>query len=194
MSFRNNLHLMKQLLRQGWIRAGVPLSSIESLADHSWSSAVISYILVQLENEFRKRNNFSLLNVEKAVCIALFHDFQESQYFDMDKSLENLVDSSLWGNIVTKINESAIDNLIEDIPKSVQNSIYKLMKDRKSEEYHIAKAADLLDLYFQAVEYFNRNWIVESQYKKFTKKTLSKLKGYEKQFPSIRELYDEPHD
>jgi len=185
---------MKRLLRQGWIRAGVPLSSIESLADHSWSSAAISYILVQLENEFRKRNDNPLLNVEKAVCIALFHDFQESQYFDIDKSLEYLIDNSLWEKFITKIDESAIDNLIEDIPKSVQNSIYKLMKDQDSEEYHIAKAADLVDLYYQADEYFSRNWINESQYMKFIKNSLSKLKGYEKQFPSIKELYIESHD
>ena len=185
---------MKRLLRQGWVRAGVPLSSIESLADHSWSSAVIVYILVQLENEFRRKNNNPLLNIENAVCIALFHDFQESQYFDIDKSLENLIEEELWQDFITKIDNSAIESLIENIPKSVQNPMLKLMQDRESEEYHIAKAADLFDLYFQATEYYNRNWIDEILYKKFTTKTLARLKAYEKQFSSIRELYIKSQD
>jgi len=92
MSFLKNLLIMKRLLRQGWVRAGVPLSSIESIADHSWSVSVLTYVFTVLENQIRvSRSIKPNLNLEKGVYIALFHDFTESEYFDMDKSIRNLL-------------------------------------------------------------------------------------------------------
>jgi 5'-deoxynucleotidase YfbR-like HD superfamily hydrolase len=46
---------MKQLLRSGWIRTGVPKSEIESLADHSWAVTVYAYFFCIQENSLRAK-------------------------------------------------------------------------------------------------------------------------------------------
>ena len=83
-----NILLMKRLLRTGWIRAGVPKCDIESLADHSWAVATLTYLFILEENALRvKIPEKKPLNIEKSILIALFHDFLESEYLDLDKSV-----------------------------------------------------------------------------------------------------------
>jgi putative hydrolase of HD superfamily len=101
MEITENILDMKRLLRTGWIRAGVPKCDIESLADHSWGVAVLTYLLCLQENEHRMRNKIvPLLNTEKAVLMALFHDFAESEYLDIDKSPTNVVSSDKVSAII----------------------------------------------------------------------------------------------
>jgi 5'-deoxynucleotidase YfbR-like HD superfamily hydrolase len=175
---------MKRLLRQGWVRAGVPLSSIESLADHSWSVTALTYYFCILENDLRG-SKVQNLDIQKAILIALFHDFPESEYFDIDKSAQFISPETLK-KFQQGLEEGAIQHIMSNIPAPMKDSLNPLLRDRESEEYHIARVSDLIDLLHQANEYRIKNWLDENQYQKFRSHGLQQLKQYENQFSFLK--------
>jgi 5'-deoxynucleotidase YfbR-like HD superfamily hydrolase len=177
---------MKRLLRQGWVRTGVPLSSIESLADHSWSVAALTYYICILENNLRGSKT-QKLDIQKAVLIALFHDLHESEYFDIDKSARFISPETL-DQFQQQLEEGAIQNIISKISMPVKNPLKNLLSDHESEEYQIARVSDLLDLLHQANEYRKKQWLDKKQHEKFRSHALQKLRQYENQF-SFLEKY-----
>ena len=180
---------MKRLLRQGWVRAGVPLGSIESLADHSWSVTALTYYFCLLENDLRG-SKVQNLDIQKAVLIALFHDFPESEYFDIDRSARSISPETL-DKFQQGLEEGAIQHIMSNIPLPVKNSLNSILKDRESEEYHIARVSDLIDLLHQANEYHKKNWLDKNQYEKFRSHALKQLKQYENQFSFLEKyLFD----
>ncbi len=178
---------MKRLQRQGWVRAGVPPGSIESLADHSWSVAFLTYLNCILENELRGSKQ-PLLDVEKAVLIGLLHDLSESEYFDMDKSVETVVNQELLVQFQQALEEGAIGNIIAKAPGPLKKSFDRLLNDHQSEEYRIARVSDLIDLIYQAKEYKKKHWLDEDQFQGFKIHALQQLKQYEKQFSFLQEI------
>ncbi len=193
MEFFENIVLMKRLLRQGWVRAGVPSSSIESLADHSWSVAALSYLFVHLENDFRGSTK-PKINTEKALLIALFHDLPESEYFDVDKSVTNIMKQEKLSDFLAILEKGAIEKLVEELPNSLKSSFLEVLTDKKSEEYHIARIADLVDLLNQAKDYRNKNWIDKKQFESFKTHAILNLKNYENQFTFIKNFLKEFND
>ena len=177
---------MKRLLRQGWVRTGVPLSSIESLADHSWSVAALTYYFCILENNLRGSKT-QKLDIQKAILIALFHDLHESEYFDIDKSARFISPETL-DQFQQQLEKGAIQNIISKVPMPVKNPLKSHLSDHESEEYQIARVADLLDLLHQAKEYGKKHWIDDNQLEKFQSHALQQLKQYENQF-SFLEKY-----
>lgn len=192
MEFFENIVLMKRLLRQGWVRAGVPSSSIESLADHSWSVAALCYLFVQLENDSRGSTK-PKIDTEKALLIALFHDLPESEYFDVDKSVTNIMkqEKEKLSDLLSMLEKGAIEKLVEKLPDSLKNSFLEVFADKNSEEYHIARIADLIDLLNQARDYRNKNWIDKKQFESFKAHAILNLKNYENQFSFIKNFLNE---
>ncbi|MFX0122018.1 MAG: HD family hydrolase [Candidatus Hodarchaeota archaeon] len=186
MNFLKNVTQMKRLLRQGWVRVGVPLSSVESLADHSWSVAALTYYFCILENNLREPKT-KKIDIQKAVLIALFHDLHESEYFDIDKSAR-LISPEMLEEFQQKLQEGAIQNILSKVPPPVKDSLKIILSDYESEEYHIARVSDLLDLLHQVNEYGKKQWVDKNQLEKFQSHALQQLKQYENQF-SFLEKY-----
>jgi len=116
---------LKLLPRSGWLKLGIKLP--ESVADHSFRTALIAFILV-LKSE---RNNNKAF---KAATAALFHDLHEARTMDLHKIAREYV----------RVNES---KAIED-----QISILGFKFDFSDVEEYLIDA-DKLELAFQAVEY-----------------------------------------
>lgn len=186
MKLIENIVLMKRLVRQGWVRAGVPPGSIESLADHSWSVAFLTYLYCTLENKLRASKQ-PLLDVEKAVLIALVHDLNESEYFDIDKSAEKVVNHEFLVQFKQRIEEGAVQNILAKAPGLIKESLDTILNDHQSEEYHIARVSDLIDLISQASEYRKKRWLDEDQFQGFKNHAISQLKKYDKQFSFLEE-------
>jgi len=180
--------IMKRLLRQGWVRAGIPKSSIESLADHSWAVAALTYLFVYLENDLRKSKK---LDTEKAILIALFHDFPESEYFDIDKSVNNIIESNRLNEFLQELEEGALEKLIEKTPNSLRTLFKKILADKDSEEYHIARIADLFDLLIQTRSYKKKQFLDENQFEAFQTNAMHQIKEYENQFFFIRTVLED---
>ncbi|APR80126.1 Nucleotidase YfbR, HD superfamily protein [Minicystis rosea] len=61
---------LKQLFRQGWLRAGISEARCESVAEHSFSVALLALFVAE--------DRFPDLDAGKAVKMALLHDLAEA--------------------------------------------------------------------------------------------------------------------
>jgi len=70
LQFFENIFVLKNLYRQGWVRYhATKESETESVADHSFSVAVLSYLFA--------REYYPELDADKVLKLALFHDIGE---------------------------------------------------------------------------------------------------------------------
>jgi len=60
---------LKQLFRQGWLRAGVPEARCESVAEHSFAVALLALLVAE--------ERFPDLDAARVVKLALIHDLAE---------------------------------------------------------------------------------------------------------------------
>ncbi|MHA2329764.1 MAG: HD domain-containing protein [Candidatus Hodarchaeales archaeon] len=174
---------MKSLLRTGWIRAGVPKCDIESLADHSWAVSIFTYFFCLEENSLRtNRKNLPSLNTEKAVLHALFHDFSESEYMDIDKSIYKLADTNEISKILQNIEEGAVTRIINQLDASIGAKFLNLLEDRDTAEFRIARVADHIDVMNQASIYRKKRWITLEHAESFRRHALNELEEYLTEF------------
>ncbi len=167
--------LMKQLLRSGWIRAGVPKSEIESLADHSWAVTVYAYFFCIKENTLRTEIGKKHVDAEKTVLMALFHDFLESEYMDLDKSFYNVINPDKIDKFIQEIESSALKLIISHLSPNIGTSLQSLFSDQDSEEYQMVKISDYYDLLVQTRYYSQKHWISEKDKQSFHDHGIKKL-------------------
>lgn len=177
---------MKRLLRQGWVRAGIPVSSIESLADHSWAVAVLAYIFALRENSLQIPSQ--KVDVSKCALIGLFHDFRESEFLDIDKSLESIIGNERASEIKSEIDIGALNHLLGKFPFENKSEFKELLEDTDSREYKIARIADLTDLLLQTSDYAKKNWLDQSEFIHFNEFALNELNKFESEFLFIKQL------
>jgi putative hydrolase of HD superfamily len=180
--------LMKQLLRSGWIRAGVPKSEIESLADHSWAVTVYAYFFCIQENSMRSEARKKQVNIEKTVLMALFHDFLESEYMDLDKSFYNVINPDKIDKFIEEIEFNALKLIIGNVSSSIGTSLQSLFSNQDSEEYQMVKISDYYDLLVQTRYYSQKHWINEKDRQSFNEHALKKLVALFNKF-----LFLKPH-
>jgi len=128
---------LKQQKRTGWWRMGVRDS--ESVAEHSYRTAVIGYILAALEGA----------NPEKTATMCLFHDTAETRIGDMHWVTKRYVQ-------VKEAEQQALNEQLEQLPKEIAYRISKLTneyKEKSSQEALLAHEADLLECLLQSREY-----------------------------------------
>ncbi len=131
---------LKKILRQGWIDK-LSINNPESVADHSFSMAIMGMIFSDLEN----------YNTEKILKIILLHDLAESITGDMTpKQISKKEKTILENNTMKKI----LNNLPELLQKqySVLWDEYQL---NNSEEAKIVHQLDRLEMALQAKIYSN---------------------------------------
>ncbi len=128
---------LKRVKRSGWWIAGV--KDPESVAEHSFRTAAIAYLLARLEGA----------DPGKAVLMALFHDLPESRTNDAHRIVRRYTD---WRNVDKK----AISEQCKRLPDEVANQVLSLFGEFEGEvssEAKIARDADLLECIVQAREY-----------------------------------------
>ncbi len=188
--FFQPIYRMKELLRQGWV-GKVPVSDIESVAEHSFGVAMISLILVPIENDLRKKSNqtHKLLNKSEIVEKALVHDLTESQFLDLDKSFNSLLEDSEFKTIKLKLEQNAENKLIKNFDSLVKETfllenivILPEMTKNNSEEDEFIKLADLFELYFQALNYAEKKFIAEKNSRPFIESTYKKISTFKNKF------------
>ena len=128
---------LKRVKRSGWWIAGV--KDPESVAEHSFRTALIAYILAQLEGA----------DPERVVSMALFHDIAESRTNDAHRIVRRYVD---WKNVDRKAVEDQSKRLPDRIAKRI-TSVLSEFEEAVSSEARIVRDADLLECIVQAREY-----------------------------------------
>ena len=137
MKFLYEMGQLKRVKRSGWWIAGV--KDPESVAEHSFRTAAIAYLLAHLEG----------VDSGKAVLMALFHDLPEARTNDAHHIVRRYAD---WKDVDKK----AIDEQSKRLPDGVAKEIILLFEEFEKEDSFEAKVvrdADLLECIVQAREY-----------------------------------------
>lgn len=127
---------LKRSPRSGWLKLGV--DNPESVADHSFRTAAIGFLLGKLEGE----------NPYEVAGYCLFHDMAETRTMDLDWLAQDYLDKE------DSISSDVIVDQIDGLPAELKSSLEKLMTGTtdSGDLERVARDADLLELIFQALE------------------------------------------
>ncbi len=129
---------LKKISRQGWVDK-LALDNPESVADHSYSMAVMSMVISDLEN----------YDSEKILKMVLLHDLAESKIGDYTPE-------QLSNEKKNKLENSAFDEIIKNLPdliKSQYLQIWQEYQENTSPESKIVHQIDRLEMALQAKIY-----------------------------------------
>ena len=129
---------LKKIYRQGWIEK-LSLDNPESVADHSYSMAVMSMVISDLEN----------YDSEKILKMVLLHDLAESKIGDHTPE-------QLSNEKKNKLENNAFDEIIKNLPDSIKSQYLKIWQEYQentSPESKIVHQIDRLEMALQAKIY-----------------------------------------
>ena len=129
---------LKKVQRQGWIDK-VSIKNPESVADHSYSMAMMGMIISDIEN----------YNSEKILKMILLHDLAESEIGDYTPGQINLEKKN-------EIENTAFLKILKDLPDSIVSqyqNIWKEYQENKTLESQIVHQLDRLEMALQAKTY-----------------------------------------
>ncbi|OGD86483.1 hypothetical protein A2870_00130 [Candidatus Curtissbacteria bacterium RIFCSPHIGHO2_01_FULL_41_11] len=135
------LQWAKELPRQGFITLGFKRNEADSVAAHSWSTAMLAYLLA---TELKK--NGQKIDVDKCVKMALFHDMAETIVGDVGTYVKGMAKGAF-----ASIEEEGLKWLVKDLPQ--KNEMIKFVEEymqRKTLEARLVKVCDNLDALAQA--------------------------------------------
>jgi putative hydrolase of HD superfamily len=137
--FKTSINL-KKIYRQGWVDK-LSIIKPESVADHTYSMAIMGMIISDLEN----------YNSEKIIKMILLHDLAESKIGDYTPGQIDLEKKNEIENI-------AFLKILEDLPNSIKTqyqNIWKEYQESNSPESQIVHQLDRLEMVLQAKTYQN---------------------------------------
>ncbi|NPD88665.1 MAG: HD domain-containing protein [Asgard group archaeon] len=145
---------LKKLPRQGWIRVGIPLSDVESIADHAYNTAMLSLLLSDLHNAIHPEKE---LNTELVMRIAIIHDLPECKYQDFDRQLAILLGKDKYQEFKNQVLTSASTELLslitnEDV-KNRWKEMFDDLQNKESIESKFVSFVDKLEVLIQALSY-----------------------------------------
>ncbi len=129
---------LKKIQRKGW-KDKLGLKNVESVADHSYSMAIMSMVLSDLLS----------LDTNKILKMALLHDLAESEVGDF-------VPNEISKERKNKIENDAMKKILKKLPVNLEqqyNDIWKEYQDNKSDESLFLHDIDRLEMAFQAINY-----------------------------------------
>jgi len=126
---------LKKISRQGWIDK-LSLDNPESVADHSYSMAVISMVISDLGN----------YNSEKIIKMVLLHDIAESKIGDYTPE-------QLSNEKKTELENNAFNEIIKNLPNLIKSQylqIWQEFQENTSPESKLVHQIDKLEMVLQA--------------------------------------------
>lgn len=139
--------VLKNLNRTGWILAGVDKSQSESVAEHSFGTALISLLLAK-----QCEQNGIKIDIGKILTMAILHDLAESETSDVviDRYAP---DSQIQMRIKAKAETQAMSRIFGPLGKvgSSLLSFWDEIQKVSSLEARVAISSDILDMLFHAV-------------------------------------------
>ena len=131
-TFMSEANNIKQLDRKGWLDVGVKRP--ESVAAHSWSTAMLAMLLTPKD-----------LDVNKTIKYAMLHDLAEAHVGDITP-LDGISDEEC-----TKLEANAMDKLCKDFPHL--KTLWQEYEFGRTPEAKFCKQLDRLDMGIQAMLY-----------------------------------------
>lgn len=135
--FKTSVNL-KKVQRQGWIEK-LSIENPESVADHSYSMAMMGMVISDMEN----------YNSEKILKMILLHDLAESKIGDYTPGQMDLKKKN-------EIENTAFLKILKDLPNSIipqYQNIWKEYQENNSSESQLVHQLDRLEMALQAKTY-----------------------------------------
>ena len=134
---------LKKIPRSGW-KNKVGIEHPESVADHSYSTAIMAMLFSDIKN----------LNTEKMIKMALIHDLAESITGDFTP---NEISKE---NKITIENEVVKDLLLKLPPASAEqySIIWREFQEGKTDESKLIHDVDRLEMAIQATKYLSEGY------------------------------------
>ena len=129
---------LKKISRQGWVDK-LSLNHPESVADHSYSMAIISMVI----SDMRKYDS------EKILKMVLLHDLAEAKIGDITPNQLSKEKKKLLEN-------NAFNEIIDNLPKNIKSQYLELWQDYQeniSAESKFVHQVDKLEMALQAKLY-----------------------------------------
>ncbi len=137
---------LKKIPRQGWIDK-LSIDKPESVADHTFSMAIMGMIFSDLENH----------NTEKILKMILLHDLAESTTGDIPPEQISKEEKTILENNTMK-------KILNDLPLSLQKQydvLWEEYQSNNSKEAKIVHQLDKLEMALQAKIYSNEGYSKE---------------------------------
>ncbi|MEO8972029.1 MAG: HD domain-containing protein, partial [Ktedonobacteraceae bacterium] len=134
---------LKHLQRAGWTMLGIP--NPESVAEHSFRTAILGYILASLTEG---------ADPLKTATMCIFHDTAEARTGDLHRLARRYHN----GNA----DELALAEQVERLPHAIAEAITSLVQEyeqRTPLEGRLARDADMLECILQAREYQTQGFV-----------------------------------
>ena len=135
-SFFQKVLQLKNIPRQGW-KNKLDIDDVESVADHSYSTAMMSMVLSDLEG----------LDTEKIIKMALLHDLAESVVGD-------ITPDKIKGERKINIENKAMIQILENVSQQYIFLCNDFQKN-SSKEANLLHEIDKLEMAFQAKFYLD---------------------------------------
>jgi putative hydrolase of HD superfamily len=129
--------MLKRVRRSGWWAEKV--ENPESVADHSFRTAIIAFLLARMEGEDETGAN-------RICTAAVFHDMQECRIGDLHKIAARYI------HVSEELGRKVEREQAADLPPIMKRSVLGTL-DLSENERTILKDADYLECAFQAKEY-----------------------------------------
>ncbi len=129
--------MLKRVARSGWWAEGVKRP--ESVADHSFRTAVIAFILALMER-------LGGAAADRLCSAAVFHDMHEARLSDLNKITARYI------TVSEKLERKVEADQAEELPAELRSAVLGVLK-LSAKERAVLKDADYLECAFQAKEY-----------------------------------------
>ena len=152
---------LKNIPRQGW-KDKLDMDYVESVADHSYSTAMMSMVLSDLED----------LDTEKIIKMALLHDLAESVVGD-------ITPDRIKDKRKIYVENKAMMQILENLPSSVSQQYIILWDDfqkNSSKEANLLHEIDRLEMAFQAKFYLD-NGVPKEKLRSFFKTANNEIRN-----------------
>ena len=139
--------VLKNLDRTGWILAGVDKSQIESVAEHSFGTSLISLLLAnQCEQDGFK------IDIGRVLTMAVLHDLAESETSDLVIN-QDAPDSHMQLRNKIKAETQAMSEILGPLSNVGESllSLWDEIQKQTSLEARVVISSDILDMLIHAV-------------------------------------------
>ncbi|OGI12603.1 hypothetical protein A3K64_00945 [Candidatus Micrarchaeota archaeon RBG_16_36_9] len=138
--FARTVGKLKRIPRTGWKIKKI--KNPESVADHSFRTALLGMVLSDLEN----------MNTEKIMRMLLLHDIEESVSGDINAVYK----AKMNKEYLKEKQERALQVVYSSLPGNLRNeylSLWKEMEECKTREAKFCRDVDKLEMMIQASDY-----------------------------------------
>ncbi|HSV43893.1 MAG TPA: HD domain-containing protein [Candidatus Bathyarchaeia archaeon] len=134
--------LLKRVRRSGWWVAGI--DDPESVADHSFRTAVIGFHMAYLEK----------VDPFRVVTMCLFNDIHEARINDLHKMGHFYIDFK-------DAERRVFQDQVRDLPGGIKGPLVEMRREydeQQTPESQVARDADILECLVQAKEYLDSGY------------------------------------